>query len=143
MFDEKKGAKTGGKGELEDDWNPEHKPNDVNVIIETVTPEQIKSPDLKDQTTSSPKGGSNNNNEEPGKDGGGDEISKEEISGLLKKIGKWGEEFVFKGLKCLFETEGNIEDTEYGFSLINNQNEAIEVYQLNIKSDVGKGYEGE
>ena len=141
LFDEKKGAKTGGKGELEDDWNPEHKPNDVNVIIETVTPEQIKSPDLKDQTTSSPKGGSNNNNEEPGKDGGGDEISKEEISGLLKKIGKWGEEFVFKGLKCLFETEGNIEDTEYGFSLINNQNEAIEVYQLNIKSDVGKGYD--
>ncbi|MHA1660195.1 MAG: DUF3883 domain-containing protein [Promethearchaeota archaeon] len=55
-----------------------------------------------------------------------------------KEIGKWGEKCVMVDLKNQYKKLGNIIDTETGF-YVSCENNKIEIYWLNIKSEIGKG----
>jgi hypothetical protein len=64
---------------------------------------------------------------------------REEAGINAKKIGRWGETYVFESLKDEYSTHGTIVLTDWGFSTTDSECQSIEVLWLNILSDQGKG----
>ncbi|MBU0567457.1 DUF3883 domain-containing protein [bacterium] len=126
LWNEKRGVGQDGNG---CEWKPEYEPDEIEVTSEEVFPGLIESPDLEGQEI---PGGNGKPKPKPPKP-----IPPKKA----KEIGLWGEKYVLKALKEQFKDDGIIEDTEYGFRLINSQNESIEVRWLNVNSNVGKGYD--
>jgi hypothetical protein len=121
-------------------WNPEHKPGEVNVKIEEFEPDKIMTPDLKGQSEKLEKGGSEElqDNEE-------DNIGKDVFEKLShadsKKIGEHGEMEVYLALRKEYQGKGAITETDFGFKLINQGNEELEIVWLNKHHNTGKGYD--
>jgi len=119
----------------DDNWKPEHLPDEVPINKDEVEFVKILSPDLEDQTipiqSSIPDGVDNEDNRN----------SAPTRTRNSYKIGKWGEEYVFRALKEEYEKRGTPEETESGFKISIGGDGFIEVVWLNKNSNVGKGYD--
>ncbi|MCP4368151.1 MAG: DUF3883 domain-containing protein [Deltaproteobacteria bacterium] len=124
--------------QVEDTWEPDYEPDNVGVNIKEITLEDIDSPNLEDQVEVLDWNGNPNEIDEP--DDPDPEPDPPDPPKPLKDIGKWGEQYVFKALKRRLGGGASIVETDYGCRVLNNQAE-LEIYWLNIKKDVGKGYD--
>jgi len=105
----------------EDAWSPEFAPDEVTPHAFQDSPVEIDSPDLRGQRPSIIIGDETYYSEVPTEE----DVIEDDFSPLkIKKIGRWGEEFVNRFLLQII-----IEDPE------------LEVYWLNEDGDVGKGYD--
>ncbi|MCK4377195.1 MAG: DUF3883 domain-containing protein [Actinomycetia bacterium] len=135
LLDEQKIADV-GKNERQ--WIPEYESEElVDTESEIVTPQPYELPNVVDQGPRL-KGFIISDKDRPE-----EEREKEKnvpmISPIQKKeIGKWGEKCVMVYLKNQYKKLGNIIDTETGF-YVSCENNKIEIYWLNIKSEIGKG----
>lgn len=124
-------------GDIEDnDWEPDVTPEEVETSISEGMIETIISEDLSNQKISGNGiGYKDNDGEKDNSDDESDGIPK-------KKIGDWGEKYVFMDLKNKrFFKLNNYQDTELGFSGKDQLNNIIEVRWLNRNNDIGKGYD--
>ena len=134
LLDEKKLAEIGKKERQWKECEPEEL---VDIESEIVTPQPHELPNLVNQ------GIRLGNFIMSNKDKPEEKREKEEnvpiVSPMQKKeIGDWGEKCVLVDLKNQYKKLGNIIDTEFGF-YVSYENNKIEVYWLNIKSEIGKG----
>jgi hypothetical protein len=134
LLDEKKLAEIGKKERQWKECEPEEL---VDIESEIVTPQPHELPNLVNQ------GIRLGNFIMSDKDKPEEKREKEEnvpiVSPMQKKeIGDWGEKYVLVDLKNQYKKLGNIIDTEFGF-YVSYENNKIEVYWLNIKSEIGKG----
>lgn len=120
----------------DDDWEPDVLPDEIETSIEEVVLDTIVSDDLTHQNINRNRFENDSNNRIEDEDGDdNDGIPK-------KKIGYWGEEYVFHHfLTKRFYQITNKVDTELGFSGKDRSNNVIEVKWLNRNRDVGKGYD--
>lgn len=119
------------------DWNPEYEPGEVNIKIEEIEPDKIMTPDLKGQSEKLEKGRS-----EELQDKEEDEDVSEKLSHVdKKKIGEHGEMEVYLALRKEYQGKGAITETDFGFKLINQGNEELEIVWLNKHHNTGKGYD--
>lgn len=130
-------AETLGKTveEDEDSWSPDVAPNDIPVNVESIEPAaiQIAVPiEPLDSVEDTPK-------DTIGETESEDIKNDKPIS--LKKIGRWGEEYVFKYLKERYETYGSFEETLSGFRSTKNNSPTVTIIWPNKKTDVQKGYD--
>lgn len=124
----------------EDSWMPDYEPDEINVEAENVNPDPIESPDLKGQGKT--KKEADIEDEANGEEKIKEPIEEKKISSMQKKeIGNWGERSILRYLRRLYQNVGTVEDTAYGFYLTDGENVKIEVVWLNIKSEIGKGYD--
>jgi hypothetical protein len=125
-------------------WEPDIEPDKVEINIEDLIPEILSPPTLEGQVKTLVYAW----NEESDTDNESDEDEpKLEIPDMQQKppdiskdIGRWGEYYVFNALKLRLGNEATITETDYGYSISNNQIE-LKIYWLNIKNDNGKGYD--
>jgi hypothetical protein len=133
LLDEQKFADVGTKERKWAECEPEEL---LGTESEIVTLQPYKLPNVVDQGTRDFIMSYKDKPEE-------EEREKEEnvpiVSPIQKKeIGDWGEKCVLVDLKNQYKKLGNIIDTEFGF-YVSYENNKIEVYWLNIKSEIGKG----
>lgn len=120
----------------DDEWEPDVLPDEIDTSIEEGVLEPIISDDLTNQKVNGNRSEDDGNNTIKDEDGDdNDGIPK-------KKIGYWGEEYVFRHfLTKRFYKITNKVDTELGFSGKDISNNVIEVKWLNRNKDIGKGYD--
>lgn len=111
-------------------WVEDISPDEVETTISEGTIEPLVSDDLTYQKTKS----------------GDDEDEGENVvddNGIPpKKIGNWGEKFVFNYFeKNRFSELKDVTITDFGFSGKNSLNKIIELKWLNRNKDIGKGYD--
>lgn len=123
--------------EEEKRWAPECEPDTSVLGIQEVEPEKIITPDLSNQEESNDTGKPEKSTEDIEK------LEKEvdEASIDKKAIGKWGEEGVYNTLREEYQKQGKIIETDFGFKVINSNNEEFEIVWLNKNSEIGKGYD--
>ncbi|MEK0337103.1 MAG: DUF3883 domain-containing protein, partial [Nitrosopumilus sp.] len=125
--------------EDEDVWIPDVEPDETDISVEDVETEPIVSLDLRNQEI---KGDNGEGNGENGDDNGENRGETGELSiKSKKKIGRWGEEYVFQHLMDEYSNESIIKETVLGFISVSNNLGQIEVKWLNKNRDVGKGYD--
>jgi len=134
LLDEKKLAEIGKKERQWKECEPEEL---VDIESEIMTPQPHELPNLVNQ------GIGLGNFIMSDKDKPEEKREKEEnvpiVSPMQKKeIGDWGEKCVLVDLKNQYKKLGNIIDTEFGF-YVSYENNKIEVYWLNINSQIGIG----
>lgn len=132
---EKEKMQSEPKGES---WAPPYAPDEVEPEIEDIGAGEVTRPDLKEQsnrmTQKEPR--ETQDNEEKFEKTQRDPDS----SPNRKIIGLWGEKCVYSALKREYKKIGEIVDTEFGFK-ITSGTDAFEVFWLNMKGNVGKGYD--
>jgi len=120
----------------DDDWEPDVSPDEVEITISDGIVETVGSEDLSYQTSHSD---SNTNDDE---NSNGDEDGDDNDGIPKNQIGDWGEKFVFRYfLENKYSDLTDFEDTELGFTGIDNSKNTIEVKWLNRNKGVGKGYD--
>lgn len=122
------------------DWNPEYKPGEVDIKIEEIELDKIITSDLKGQSGKLEKGTS-----EKLQDKEENNIGKD-VSEILshadkKRIGEHGEMEVYLALRREYQGKGAITETGFGFKVINQGNEELEIVWLNKPGSTGKGYD--
>jgi len=119
----------------EENWAPDVLPDEVETTISEGSIEPVITEDLTNQNING--NGFENDDDSKEKDDG------DENDGIpKKKIGDWGEQFIFQYfLKNRFSDIQDIVDTDLGFSGKDKSNNIIEVKWLNRNKDVGKGYD--
>lgn len=117
------------KGE-EEEWEPELEPDEVKPIL---TPGKFPNKDYHGLETPP-------NKVPPNKKGGKEEDRKTNPTNI-KKIGRWGEEFVFNYLKNYYKKKGKIIEKETGFSVVQENGPEVKVIWLNKEKDTGEGYD--
>lgn len=119
-----------------DDWIEEVSPDDVNPTIAEGLNESVNVDDLTYQNTADGKNQSDNENNKRDNENDGDEGVPP------KKVGLWGERFVFNYLRNKrFSHLHDIENTDLGFVGKNSSDNFIEIKWLNKLKDIGKGYD--
>lgn len=120
---------------IQDNWQPECEPNEIPIQSEEYR--AGKNSDIptfgnRGLTTQFSDGVVDN----PIESGTHEKDGKDK-----KKIGRWGEIYVFEFLKTEYLREGILEETETGFTVIKDKAEFLEVLWLNKHSDQGVGYD--
>lgn len=142
--EKKSGAKTIAEGDkVEKGWEPDHKPDEIDIGIEEAAIAEIRIFGLEGQTETlePPKG---EEKTEAGKSQpqkkDGDEVTESISATDKKKIGTWGEEVVFNALKKEYvQMSNDLTVTDFGFKLHDPNGNEIEIVWLNVKSNVGEG----
>lgn len=118
------------------DWQPEYAPEEAVfrlIEIELPEPKEEKSSDVEGITY------------RPHEPLFVEEKVQDTLSPSAKKdIGKWGEGYVYKGLKekyCDQYPEGNLIETEEGFTISSNEKTMVEVQWRNKRVDMEEGYD--
>jgi len=140
LLDTQRAGKENGN-KKENSWAPDHEPENVEVESRTIIPELYELFGLEGQADSLKINGTNKESTYAEKNKEKEDDSKKLTSKQKNEIGHWGERCVLQELKNQYKKSGIIEDTEYGFCLKDKANKTIEVYWLNIKSNIGKGYD--
>ena len=115
------------------DWTPEYKPGEVDIKIEEIEPDKIITSDLKGQSEKLEKGTSEELQDKE-EDNIGADTNK-------KRIGEHGEMEVYLALRKEYQGKGAITETDFGFKVINQGNEELEIVWLNKHHNTGKGYD--
>jgi len=115
------------------DWTPEYKPGEVDIKIEEIEPDKIITSDLKGQSEKLEKGTSEELQDKE-EDNIGADTDK-------KRIGEHGEMEVYLALRKEYQGKGAITETDFGFKVINQGNEELEIVWLNQHHNTGKGYD--
>lgn len=142
--EKKSGAKTTGEGdEIEKGWEPDHRPDEIDIGIEgaAIAKTEISGIEGQTETLEPPKG---EEKTEAGKSQSqkedGDEVTESLSATDKKKIGTWGEEVVFNALKKEYvQMSDDLTATDFGFKLHDPDGNEIELVWLNIKNNVGEG----
>jgi hypothetical protein len=122
------------------DWNPEYKPGEVDIKIEEIEPDKIMTPDLKGQSEELEKGRSEELQDKE-EDNIGKDVSEKLSQADKKGIGEHGEMEVYLALRKEYQGKGAITETDFGFKVINQGNEELEIVWLNKHHNTGKGYD--
>jgi len=118
---------------LEDSWEPEVQPDEVNLVHEENELEDRK-PNIEELVNQMPSENKRSN----------DQPVRRKAVGPTKntqKIGEWGERAVLKKLREEYGKKGKIRETASGFIVETEEGEAYEVVWLNSTYDAGKGYD--
>lgn len=122
--------------EVDEEWEPNVLPADVQISISDGEIELIESEDLSGQNPTGrnkPNDSDFDNSDEDGDENDGIPINK---------IGEWGEQYVFKYfLETKYSDLTDFEDTDLGFMGKDSSNNSIELKWLNRNKDIGKGYD--
>ena len=130
---------------IEKGWEPDHKPDEVNINIDEADYTEIVITTGLEQPAEILEPASNKEEIESDDHPSPEEENdvKESLSAEDKKrIGYWGEKVVFNALRKEYLHKNNdLSETDSGFKLIDPNGNEIEIVWLNMKHDVGKGYD--
>jgi hypothetical protein len=119
-------------------WTPEYKPGEVDIKIEEIEPDKIITPDLRGQSEKLEKGTSEELQDKE-ENNIGEDVSEKLSHANKKSIGEHGEMEVYLALRREYQGKGAITETDFGFKVINQGKEELEIVWLNKHNDKGKG----
>jgi hypothetical protein len=117
------------------DWIPDREPKQVPISLIEVPISTIVTKNLEGQE------GRLKVHEEPQQEEEQKNDDKPIDQHDKKKIGDWGEEYVFCALRSKYQQDNTISETDFGFKVVSSKSDSIEVIWLNKHKNVGKGYD--
>ena len=130
----------GGTQTQEEVWTPTVESSEAVSEAAKFEPSEIYNLNLPDHRK--------NGNEKQGKNHEEDKDDQDELSAVDKKeIGEWGEEHIIDVylpktyLPKEYQVQGEVEETDTGFKVIEPNGEEIEIEWLNKSGDTGVGYD--